>query len=321
MIRHRAFFFVLAGAALAALAGAGTAAAAFPGGSVAQGLSVNVPVVGRLVGSGGILFKTAIDVSNNTGTAAQIDYYLVGTAGATSISVTGSISSSGTLVPQGTGGAAHAHTNFHSDDFIDSLVQADAIPASVESANFVGSVRFVFDGFTKSGQGSASANFYRQLSAGGVSGTIGVSAAGHEITANEPMAIVGTFRGTVGKPGPQVYSNLFVNNMGVTPVAVAPPCTSCPQSALPTAIDVKISAFSGKTGSPVGKAKAVTGIGPGQTVAFGPVLSALEVPASEDTVIVYVTVTSGNAAIQGLAVQIDNGTHDSSSVDMRRADF
>jgi hypothetical protein len=38
-------------------------------------------------------------------------------------------------------------------------------------------------------------------------------------------------------------------------------------------------------------------------------------------VIVYVTVVSGNAAIQGLAVQIDNGTHDSSSVDMRRADF
>jgi hypothetical protein len=65
----------------------------------------------------------------------------------------------------------------------------------------------------------------------------------------------------------------------------------------------------------------VTGVGPGQTIAFGPVLSALSVPADEDTVLVYVTVVSGNAAIQALAVQIDNGIHDSSSVDMRRADF
>jgi len=179
----------------------------------------------------------------------------------------------------------------------------------------------VFDGFTKSGQGSASANFYRDFSAGGFSGTIGVSASGHEITANEPMKIVGTFRGTVGKPGPQIYSNLFVNNMGVTPVAVSAQCTSCPQGALPTPIDVKIAAYSNKTGNPVGTPQTLTGIAPGQTVAFGPVLSALSVPADEDTVLVYVTVVSGNAAIQGLAVQIDNGIHDSSSVDMRRADF
>ena len=108
---------------------------------------------------------------------------------------------------------------------------------------------------------------------------------------------------------------------GVTPVAVAPPCSSCPQGVLPTSIDVKISAYSNKTGSPVGISKTVTGIGPGQTIPFGPVLSALSVPADEDTVLVYVTVVSGNAAIAALAVQVDNGTHDSSSVDMRRADF
>ena len=315
MTRGRISGIVLAAMA-AAFVGSGTASAA-----AARGLTVNVPVVGRLNGAGGILFKTAIDVSNNSGTAAQLDFYLVGTAGADTFSVTGSISGSATLVAQGAGGPARAHSNYHADDFIDAVVKAGMLPASVESANFLGSVRFVFDGFTKTGQGSASANFYRDFSAGGVAGTLGVSATGHEITANEPVTLVGTFRYTVGKSGPQVYSNLFVNNMGVTPVAVAPPCSSCPQGVLPTSIDVKISAYSNKTGSPVGTAKTVTGIAPGQTIAFGPVLSALSVPADEDTVLVYVTVVSGNAAIAALAVQVDNGTHDSSSVDMRRADF
>lgn len=309
----------LPGFLLATAAVLGASATAHAG--AARGLAVNVPVVGRLNGANGILFKTAVDVSNNTGTAAQIDFYLVGTAASGAISVTGSISSAGTLVAQGAGGAARAHSNFHADDFVDALVKAGMIPASVESGNFLGSAHFVFNGFTRSGQGSASANFYRDFAAGGVAGTIGVSASGREITANEPLTLVGTFRSTLGKGGPQVYSNLFVNNMGVTPVAVAPQCTSCAPGAVPTPIDVKISAYSNKTGNPVGTPKTVTGIAPGQTIAFGPVLSALSVPADEDTVLVYVTVVSGNAAIQALAVQVDNGTHDSSSVDMRRADF
>ena len=84
-------------------------------------------------------------------------------------------------------------------------MHAGLISGSQESAGVLGSVRFVFDGFTKSGQGAASANFYRNLSAGSASGTIGVSATGHEISANEPVKLVGTFRNTLGKAGPQVY--------------------------------------------------------------------------------------------------------------------
>jgi hypothetical protein len=287
----------------------------------ARGLAVNIPVVGRLTGSGGILFKTAIDVSNNTGTATQVDFHLVATVGPSPITVDGSISSGGALVAQGAGGAVRGHFNYHSDDFVDSLVHAGMISASAESTGLLGSVRFVFNGFTKSGQGSAAANFYRDLAAGSASGTIGVSATGHEISANEPVKLVGTFRNTLGKPGPQVYPNLFINNMGVTPVTSNAPCDSCQQAAAATAIDVQISAYSNTTGNPVGVTKSITGIAPGQTAVFGPVLSALSVPSSEDTVLVYVTVVSGNAAIAALAVQVDNGTHDSTSVEMHRADF
>lgn len=280
--------------------------------SSATGLAVNVPVIGRLIGAGGILFKTAIDVSNNTGTAASIDFYLAGLTGSTSVSVSGSLSSAGAIVAKGTGGAVRGHFNYHADDFVDELVKAGLVPASAESsAGFLGSVRFVFDGFSKSGQGSAAANFYRDLATPGATGTIGVSATGREITANEPTKLVGTFRNRLGRPGPQVYPNLFINNIGLTPIGTA----------AATAIDVEISAYSNSTGNPVGTPQRLTGIGPGQTVAFGKVLDALKVPATEDTAIVYVTVVSGNAAIAAIAVQVDDGTHDSASVEMRRADF
>lgn len=307
-------------AVLVAIASWSRAEAANPA-PAARGLAVNIPVVGRLTASGGILFKTAIDVSNNTGTAARVDFFLIGASGASSIAVTGSISSSGTLVAQGAGGTMRGHFNYHADDFVDALVQAGMISPSVESAGVLGSVRFVFDGFTKSGQGSAAANFYRQLDAGSTSGTIGVSATGHEISANEPVRLVGTFRNTLGRPGPQTYPNLFINNIGVTPVTSAAPCDSCQQAAAATAVDVQISAYSNTTGNPAGVPKTIVGIAPGHTVVFGPVLSALSVPPSDDTVLVYVTVVSGNAAIAALAVQVDNGTHDSTSVELHRADF
>ena len=288
-------------AVIVAIACGSRAQAAAPS-PAARGLAVNIPVVGRLTASGGILFKTAIDVTNNTGAATQVDFHLVATVGTSPITVDGSISAGGTM---------RGHFNYHADDFVDALVHAGMVSASAESTGLLGSVRFVFDGFTKSGQGSASANFYRDLSAGSASGTIGVSATGHEISANEPVKLVGTFRNTLGKPGPQVYPNLFINNMGVTPIGEAGA----------TPVDVQISAFSNTTGAPVGVTKSLTGIAPGQTVVFGPVLSALSVPGSEDTVIVYVTVVSGNAAIAALAVQVDNGTRDSTSVELHRADF
>ena len=301
--------FVSSVAVLVALASLAVAEGASPL-PPAKGLAVNIPVVGRLIGVNNILFKTAIDVSNNTGTDTVIDFHLVAMAGTHAITVDGSISSCCGLVARGGGNGVYPRSTYHSDDFVDDLVHAGLISAQQEAAGVLGSVRFVFDGFTKSGQGSAAANFYRDLSAGGVVGTIGVSATGHEITANEPVKLVGTFRNTLGRPGPQVYPNLFINNMGVTPVGTA----------AATPVDVQISAFSNATG-PVGVAKTITGIAPGQTVVFERVLSALSVPSSEDTVLVYVTVISGNAAIAALAVQVDNGTHDSTSVELRRADF
>jgi uncharacterized protein (DUF1684 family) len=54
----------------------------------------------------------------------------------------------------------------------------------------------------------------------------------------------------------------------------------------------------------------------GQTVGFTDVLTVLKVPAGEDTVIAFATVTSGTSAIAGVFAEIDQNTRDGSTTGM-----
>src|SRR5262249_51320574 len=45
---------------------------------VAAGLGVNVPLVGRLTGGGNTLYISTVDVTNNSTTDTQVDFYLDG---------------------------------------------------------------------------------------------------------------------------------------------------------------------------------------------------------------------------------------------------
>ncbi|HTD51548.1 MAG TPA: hypothetical protein VK780_00860, partial [Thermoanaerobaculia bacterium] len=251
---------------------------------------------------------SSVDVANNSTLSVQVDFYLDGVdlASSAPISHAGSISSSGALVAQGAGGLMRAKSNVHFDDFVDSLVQAGLLPANIEADGFIGSVLFVFNGFTKSGQGEAKVRFFSAL--GG--GTIGQALHGHEITGAEPQALVASFRDSRGETGPQLYANMFISNTGLTP-AGAP--ASGP-------VNVHMQAYASSSGLPVGTPKD-TAIGIGLTVGVTDVIHTLAVPAGEDTVLVYVTVTSGNAAIAGVQAQVDETTRDGSVMDMSRADF
>ena len=266
-----------------------------PAGS-ASGLGVNLAAIGRLIGSGNTLFKTAVDVTNYSSSATQIDFYFNGTSAGQPVSARGSISSAGALVAQGAGGTARGHFNAHFDDFVDALVQAALLPASVETNGVLGSTLFVFNGFNKSGQGAATARFYND----GCGGTVGQAINGREITASEPTKLLAVVRNSIGQDDPQLYPNLFVNNTGLTPSG----------SSGATAVDVRISAFSNATGSPIGVPATLSGINPGATAVFGNILAALGVPASEDTVVLAINVVSGTAAIDAVVVEIDNQTHD-----------
>lgn len=278
----------------------------------AAGMAINVPLIGRLIGGGNTLFLTALDVSNNTTTPTQVDFYLDGQEVATGATVIfdGSISAAGQLVAQGTGGQMRARSNAHFDDFVDALVQANLLPATVRTNGFLGSVLFVFNGFNKSGQAAVSARFYSSF--GG--GFVGVSLKGKEIRLGEPQSLVATVLDTRGNStgAPQMYPNMFINNVGLTPngLGAAGPVT------------VEISAISNSTGQPIGVPITIANLRPGRTASVGQVLNALQIPTgSETTVLVFARVTSGNAVIQGLISQVDNITRDGAVFEMSRADF
>jgi hypothetical protein len=274
----------------------------------ATGLGLNLPVVGRLIGGGNTLFATSIDVSNNAAQSTQVDFYFdaVDLVTQAPIVIDGSIANGG-LTAQG-GGTLRSYSNAHFDDFVNALVEASMLPAATRDHGVLGSLLLVFNGFDRRGQGSASARFYNEL--GG--GTVGVALAAREVTTNEPTSLVATVRDTRGRPGPQLYSNMFINNMGLTSAggAIAQPVT------------VEVSARANSSGQPVGVPILLSDIGPGQTASINQVLTALQVPASaEDTILVFARVTSGNAAIAGVISTVDAATRDGSLVEMSRADF
>ena len=275
----------------------------------ASGMGINLTAVARLVGNDDILFKTAVDVTNNTGTPSQVDFYFDGTmvSGGASVAVNGSIKNDGTLVAQGTGGAVAGHRNIHYDDFVHGLVQAGMLPADVETGGVIGSTLFVFGGLSKSGQAAVTARFYND----GCNGTLGQAINGREITTSEPTKLIVTARSTLGEQGtPELYTNLFINNTGLTPTGAG--------SA--SAIDVKVSAVSSKTGAAIGTPLTLSSINPGATVAIN-VFSALGIPDSEDTVLVTIQVTSGTSAIDAVAVAIDSTTHDGTTTKAANASF
>ncbi|MGK2857181.1 MAG: hypothetical protein ACSLFQ_08235 [Thermoanaerobaculia bacterium] len=276
--------------------------------AAAQGLGVNLSIVGRLLGGGSTLFITSVDIANNTAAASQVDFYFDATDLTTqqNIIIDGSITDEG-LAAAGTG-TVRGYANIHFDDFVDALVEAGMMTAETRDHGVLGSLLLVFDGKTKRGEGSASARFENDF--GG--GTVGVALSGHTITSNEPQELVATVRDTRGRPGPQLYTNMFINNVGLTPAT----------GTAAGSVTVELTARANSSGMPVGIPIMLTGIAPGQTRSVSQVLTAMQVSASsEDTILVFARVTEGNAAIAGAVSIVDATTRDGSVVEMGRADF
>ena len=276
--------------------------------ATAAGLGVNLPVVGRVIGGGNTLFVSSLDITNASAGATQVDVYFDGTDSATQqpVLATGSITSSG-IVPVG-GGTMRGSSNVHFDDFIDALVKANLLSTTTETDGVIGSVLVVFNGLTRSGQGSAAVRF----SNAACGGTVGVAMKGHEMTGNEPQKLIVAVRDTRGNTNgaPQLYPNLFINNTGIQANGSGPS----------GAVTVVVSAVSNRTGQAVGVPLTLT-VGPGQTATIGQVPTTLQVPdGTDDTLIVTAQVVSGTASIEGLVSEVDATTKDGSVIEMNRAD-
>lgn len=270
--------------------------------SSAPGLLVNLPVVGRLAGGGGVLYTTSVDVSNNSGNSMAVSF----TLNAIDLVTASPIPAvNGQFVSPGSSTLLFGRGTVHFDDFIDTLVQQGLLDPQAEAHGVLGSMQVNFTGAAGSGQGTAQARFFSS----GCSGTIGVSAAGQEITGVNATSLVGIFRDTRGEPGvPQIYSNMFLNNVGTSPNGQFPG----------TDVTVELVAYDSATAAVVGTVPAIP-IAAHQTVVVSDVLHTLGVPAGEDTVIVIARITTGTSSIEGLAVQLDSDTHDGSSTPMADA--
>lgn len=284
-----------------------TAAPAFA--AAANGLGVNLPVVSRVIGGGGTLYVTGIDVSNNNSTNTQVDLYFDGVNLRTQAPVvaTASVTNSG-LVAQGAG-TLRARSNAHFEDLVDSLSRAGMIDPGALADGVIGSVLVVFNGFSKSGQGAVTARIRNDLAGG----SVGLALRGREITGAEPQKLMATVRDTRGNGNgePQVYPNLFINHTGLTPAG----------SQTTSPITVQISAVASATGAAVGVPLTLT-IPSGRVGIVSSVFDTLQVPRpANDTILVYARVTSGTAAIHGLVSQVDAVTRDGSAFDMSREDF
>lgn len=276
--------------------------------AAADGLSINIPVVGRVTGAGGTVFITAVDVTNNANAPVAIDFYFDGVNSSTgeTIAINGSVTSFGLGARQNS--PVPPLSNQHFDDFVDELVQSSLLPARFRDQGVLGSLLLVFNGYGKRGQGAATARFYNALAGG----YVGLALKGHEISQNEPQKLIAAVRDTRGNPNvPQIYPNLFLNNTGLTADGTY---TGDP-------VTVRLNAVSTRTGQAVGTTLDVT-IASGLTVNVGQTFQALNVSnATEDTILVYATVMSGSAAIEGVVAQVDAVTRDGAAFEMSRADF
>lgn len=274
----------------------------------ARGLGINMPLAARLIGNGNVRFVTSIDVANHIGAPVQVDFYFDGSNLRTGapITLTGSVTNEG--LTEQAAGVLRARTSAYFEDFIQSLVNANFLPAAALTDGVLGSVMFVFNGLNRAGNASVTARFKNDF--GG--GTVGVALLGRTLTSGEPRQLVASIRDTRGntRGDAQLYPNVFINNMGITP-------TGQPTS---DQVTVELSAVSALSGQPIGTPMSVT-INSGHTVSISAALTALQVPSFVDSILFYARVTAGSAAIQGIVSQVDNVTRDGSVFEMSRADF
>lgn len=274
-------------------------------GAPATGLAINLSLVGRLTGGGGVLYRTAVDVTNNATAPVQIDYYIDGvdSVTGTSISAVGSLGATG-LTAQGSA-TLPGRVSIHFDDIVQALADAKAVSSDVITHGFIGSAMFIFNGATKSGSGSVTARFYNSLG----TGTVGVALKGHEILVDEPQTLTATIQDTRGNPAgtPEIYTNVFLNNTGLTRDGAA----------TAEAVTIEVTAYSARTGQPIGTAATVT-LAPGKTASLS--TASFGLGAAQPRALIVARVISGKAAIEGLVSQVDSVTKDGSAFEMSRGD-
>ena len=273
--------------------------------AAAVSYSVEVPIVTRVVGSA--LFRTAIDISNNTNNAVtaryQYSYNRATTAGGFFRSPVQAIS----LLP---------FDNFHSDDFVAYL---GTIPNALESGasdSSFGTLLVTFDGLPSS-QGWEGTVFARTYSPNPTGiGTVAIAYPASLFFESANQTLVATIRDTQLAPSVAgaLRTNIGIRNTDIRGTTLT--------------VTVQLGFFDVTAGSPtsghrVGNLLTISNLAPGEVRQLSNVRAAAAIPDNVTTMLVFADVvnpTATSPTIEGYVNILDGGTQDGAFFEMKCAD-
>ncbi len=284
--------------------GASADAAAVAPKATAAGYSVQVNVVTRVQGTS--LFKTAIDVTNNTTTdgvtaSFQYCYNTTGFQGCTTASTIGPL---------------HPLDNFHQDDMVQYIGSLGLIDQNAQNSSF-GTLLVTFSGLPSNNgwEGTVTARTYSPVSTG--SGTVAIAYPGSLFFESASLTLVGTIRDTTEHP---TDAGALRTNLGVTNTDIF---GFGPVNAQITYYDVTPN--SPTAGQRVGDTVNVSNLAAGEVRQFNNVFVLHHIPSGIDSCIAFIDVTSSQpdpqkpATIEGYIVDLDGGTQDGAFFEMKCA--
>lgn len=280
--------------------------------AAAVSYSVEVPVVTRVVGTA--LFRTALDISNNTGTGTaaapvvvrfQYSYNRINSDGTTSFFRT-PIQTINLL----------AFDNFHTDDFVQYLgTLPGVLQPGADQASF-GTLLVTFENLPSS-QGWEGTVFARTYSPNptGV-GTVAIAYPGSLFFESASQTLVATIRDTQLAP---TVAGALRTNIGIRNTDIRISNQN---------VTVEVSFYDVTAGSPtngqrVGSVLTLAGLQPGEVRQLPNIRVLAAIPANVTAMLAYADVVGATATtptIEGYVNILDGGTQDGAFLEMKCAD-
>jgi hypothetical protein len=283
--------------------------------AAAVSYSVEVAVVTRVVGTA--LFRTAIDISNNTssGTTAapvvarfQYSYNRLNSDGTTSFFRT-PIQSLNLL----------AFDNFHADDFVQYLgTLPGVLQPGAEQSSF-GTLLVTFEGLpTSQGwEGTVFARTYSANPTGG--GTVAIAYPASLFFESANATLVATIRDTQTAPGVLREAGTLRTNIGIRNTDVR----GTGQNVSVTLEFYDVTPGNATNGQRVGSVLTLSNLQPGEVRQFNNIRAAAAIPDNVFGMLVFVDVVGASASsptIEGYVNILDGGTNDGAYFEMKCAD-
>jgi hypothetical protein len=267
--------------------------------------SVEVPVVTRVVGTA--QFKTAIDISNNTGNAVtaryQYSYNRITAAGGFFRSPIQTIS----LQP---------FDNFHTDDFVAFL---GTIPGALEAGaadSSFGTLLVTFDGVPSSvgWEATVFARTYSPNPTG--AGTVAIAYPASLFFESANQTLVATIRDTQTAPteAGSLRTNIGIRNTDVRGTG--------------NSVSVQLGFFdvtpgNATNGQRVGNVLTISNLAPGEVRQLNNIRALAAIPANVTGMLAFADIVNATAAsptIEGYVNILDGGTQDGAFLEMKCAD-